>query len=211
MVRCSLCALFANDTLAYTCNCKPRNAPCCALQSDANMIHDWSLNWNTIFNATKSQHMIIAGRRQECVTDFHLSIDGKEILPVSDTKHLGVHLSLLYKTLVRSCLEYAVLCGMIALQKVPAPWRKLNFPVPVLFCPTAKKQELIFTAISPLYKLIWPLHARIRGKWAESVSTHLKNGAIVRSLGDMGTKWRRRFARISSFPTRVNSSKSAKR
>ena len=93
VVRSSLCALFADDTLAYTCNCKPRNTPCCALQSDANMIHDWSLKWNAIFNATKSQHKIIAGRRQECVTDFHLSIDEREILPVSDTKHLGVHLS----------------------------------------------------------------------------------------------------------------------
>ena len=44
------------------------------------------------------------------------------------------------------------------------------------------------TAISPLYKLIWPLHVRIRGNWAESVSTLLKNRAIVRSLGDTGTK-----------------------
>ena len=44
------------------------------------------------------------------------------------------------------------------------------------------------TAISPLYKLIWPLHVRIRGNWAESVSTLLKKGAIVRSLGDTGTK-----------------------
>ena len=43
------------------------------------------------------------------------------------------------------------------------------------------------TAISPLYKLIWPLHVRIRGNWAESVSTLLKNGAIVRSLGDTVT------------------------
>ena len=91
--RSSLCALFADDTLAYTCNCKPRNAPCCALQSDANMIHDWSWTWNAIFHASKSQHIIIAGRHQECATDFHLSIDGKEILPASDTKHLDVHLS----------------------------------------------------------------------------------------------------------------------
>ena len=44
------------------------------------------------------------------------------------------------------------------------------------------------TAISPLYKLIWPLHVRIRGNGAESVSTLLKNGAIVRFLGDTGTK-----------------------
>ena len=44
------------------------------------------------------------------------------------------------------------------------------------------------TAISPLYKLIWPLHVRIRGNWAESVSTLLKNDAIVRSLGATGTK-----------------------
>ena len=41
---------------------------------------------------------------------------------------------------------------------------------------------------SPLYKLIWPLHVRIRGNWVESVSTLLKNGAIVRFLGDTGTK-----------------------
>ena len=47
---------------------------------------------------------------------------------------------------------------------------------------------LLCTAISPLYNLIWPLHVRIRGNWAESVSTLLKNGAIVRSLGDTGTK-----------------------
>ena len=47
---------------------------------------------------------------------------------------------------------------------------------------------LEFHSISPLYKLIWPLHVRIRGNWAESVSTLLKNGAIVRSLGDTGTK-----------------------
>ena len=47
---------------------------------------------------------------------------------------------------------------------------------------------LCHTAISPLYKLIWPLHVRIRGNWAESVSTLLKNGAIVRSFGDTGTK-----------------------
>ena len=44
------------------------------------------------------------------------------------------------------------------------------------------------TAISLLYKLIWPLHVRIRGNWAESVSTLLKNGAIARCLGDTGTK-----------------------
>ena len=44
------------------------------------------------------------------------------------------------------------------------------------------------TAISPLYKLIWPLHVWIRGNWPESVSTLLKNGAFVRSLGDTGTK-----------------------
>ena len=34
-----------------------------------------------------------------------------------------------------------MLCGMIALQKVPAPLRELNFPVPVLFCPTAKNRS----------------------------------------------------------------------
>ena len=51
-----------------------------------------------------------------------------------------------------------------------------------------RKELCSFTAISPLYKLIWSLHVRIRGNWAESVSTLLKNGAIVRSLGDTGTK-----------------------
>ena len=36
--------------------------------------------------------------------------------------------------------------------------------------------------------VIWPLHVRIRGNWAENVSTLLKDGAIVRYLGDTGTK-----------------------
>ena len=44
------------------------------------------------------------------------------------------------------------------------------------------------TAISPLYKLIRLLHVRIRGNWAESVSTLLKKDAIVCSLGGTGTK-----------------------
>ena len=48
--------------------------------------------------------------------------------------------------------------------------------------------HFINIAISPLYKLIWLLHVRIRRNWAESVSTLLKNGAIVRSLSDAGTK-----------------------
>ena len=63
------------------------------------------------------------------------------------------------------------------------------------------------TAISPLYKLIWPLHGRIWGNWAESVSTLL----LFVPLATREQKWRRRFAGISSFPTRVHSSKSAKR
>ena len=53
---------------------------------------------------------------------------------------------------------------------------------------SSRPTKLFVTAISPLYKLIWPLHVRIRGNWAESVSTLRKNGAIVRSLGDTGTK-----------------------
>ena len=55
-------------------------------------------------------------------------------------------------------------------------------------CLMQGKLQMTVTAISPLCKLIWPLHVRIRGNWAESVSILLKNGAIVRSLGDTGTK-----------------------
>ena len=43
------------------------------------------------------------------------------------------------------------------------------------------------TANSPSYKLIWPLHVRIWGNCAESVSL-LKNGTIVCFLGEVGTK-----------------------
>ena len=50
---------------------------------------------------------------------------------------------------------------------------------------------------------IWPLHVRIRGNWAESVSNLIKNGAIVRFLGDPGTKMVPSFAGISSFQRRV--------
>ena len=64
----------------------------------------------------------------------------------------------------------------------------------------------ISTVISPLYKLIWPLHVRIRGNWAESVSTLLKTALSFVPLATWEQKWRRRFAGISSFPTRVYSS-----
>ena len=63
-----------------------------------------------------------------------------------------------------------------------------------LYQTSAESLEVVFTlrsfltAISPLYKLIWPLHVRIRGNWSESVSTLLKNRAFVCSLGDTGTK-----------------------
>ena len=185
MVRFSSCALFADYTLAYSCNCKPRNAPCCAPshQSDVNMIYDWSLKWNTIFNAMKSQHMIIVGRCQECVTNFHLSIDGKEILPVSDTKHLGVHLScnlswsvhisklvklvspkivvlkclayraqlspavlsLLYKTLARSRLEFASVVWDDCSAEDARTLKKTQLSLARAVLPDSKKQELLAT------------------------------------------------------------------
>ena len=49
------------------------------------------------------------------------------------------------------------------------------------------------------------------GKLSKSVSTPLKTTLSFVPLATREQKWRRRFAGISSFPTRVHSSKSAKR
>ena len=49
-----------------------------------------------------------------------------------------------------------------------------------------------------LIKLIWPLHVRIQGNCAESVSL-LKNGAIVCFLGEVGTKRRLTLQRPQAF------------
>ena len=66
-VSSSSCAMFADDSLLCNTTCsasapissKPLPA-CCSLQEDASRVQSWADQWNTLFNATKSSHMIIS-------------------------------------------------------------------------------------------------------------------------------------------------------
>ena len=66
-VSSSSCAMFADDSLLYNTTCsasapnssKPPPA-CCPLQEDASRVQSWADQWNTLFHAAKSSHMIIS-------------------------------------------------------------------------------------------------------------------------------------------------------
>ena len=186
-VKSSSCALFADDTLAYSSGCKLMHFPCCSLQGDVDMIHDWSVKWNTLFNASKSQQMVITSRRQESTTDPQLCLGGHAVKSVSSTKHLGVYftnnlswsmhiskliqkvapkvvvlkrlayraqlspavLGILYKTLVRSCLEYASVAWDDCSVEDSHKLERIQLSLARAALPGCKKEDLLCT-------LDWP-------------------------------------------------------
>lgn len=90
----SSCTMFADDSLLHNASCKAMskicNVPCCDLQADATSVQEWADSWNSIFNASKSCHMIF--HRSASGTHSSQSIVLKDItVPfVTSTRHLGV-------------------------------------------------------------------------------------------------------------------------
>ena len=61
----SSCAMFADDRLLYNTSCSApasssSSKPRCLIQDDATSIQSWADEWNTLFNAKKSSHMVIS-------------------------------------------------------------------------------------------------------------------------------------------------------
>ena len=82
-------AMFADDTLVYTvgCDChenKPSAERACTVALDVSALSQWSKVWNTVFNAAKSNDMLISRQRSSsAVAPF--TLDGVDIPRLSVT------------------------------------------------------------------------------------------------------------------------------
>ena len=84
--------LFADDTLVYDDDCTRTPSPCCRLHHVALSLDSWAATWSTKFNASKSAHMLIAGKQTPgASTDVLLS--GAIVPQVSCVRHLSSNLS----------------------------------------------------------------------------------------------------------------------
>ena len=94
-------AMFADDTLIHDC-CKGIPAASssasvctCSLSRDLQLISDWADEWQTLFNASKTVHMLF--RRKHCRHSASpspaLLLNSIEIPFAESTRHLGVMLT----------------------------------------------------------------------------------------------------------------------
>ena len=108
-VSSSSCAMFADDSLLYNTTCsasapnssKPPQA-CCPLQEDASRVQSWTDQWNTLFNAAKSSHMIIS--RSPVHSSPSITLHDVRVPYVTCTRHLGL--------LISSTLKMVCTCGV---------------------------------------------------------------------------------------------------
>ena len=86
----SSCALFADDTLLYSC-CTGGGQQCCSqLQGNLDCASQWADDWATTFNPEKSVHMVVSRRQRAAV---NLTLGSIAIPPAQETRHLGVRIS----------------------------------------------------------------------------------------------------------------------
>ena len=100
--------MFADDSLLYNTTCsasapnssKPPQA-CCPLQEDASRVQSWADQWNTLFNAAKSSHMIIS--RSPVHSSPSITLHDIPVPYVTCTRHLGLLISSTLKVARTSC------------------------------------------------------------------------------------------------------------
>ena len=121
-VLSSSCAMFADDSLLYntTCSASAPNSSkhppaCCPLQEDASRVQSWADQWNTLFNAAKSSHMIIS--RSPVHSSPSITLHDIPVPYVTCTRHLGLLISstLKWSAHVESLLSRV--CWKVALLK----------------------------------------------------------------------------------------------
>ena len=59
-----------------------------ALQRDLNILFQWSIDWQMVFNLHKCEHLQVSLKRNPLV--LHYTINGSQIKRVSSIKYLGV-------------------------------------------------------------------------------------------------------------------------
>ena len=88
---------------------------CCPLQEDASRVQSWADQWNTLFNAAKSSHMIIS--RSPVHSSPSITLHDIPVPYVTCTRHLGLLISstLKWSAHVESLLSRV--CWKVALLK----------------------------------------------------------------------------------------------
>ncbi len=83
-------ALFADDTLVYSCDCQgQRKDPCCNIGQDMSNLSRWADTSGVIFNAAKSVELCVGSK----TSTNPILLDGAPIPRRSSTTHLGVLLT----------------------------------------------------------------------------------------------------------------------
>ena len=99
-VHSSSCAMFADDSLLYNTSCSASSysntsepsSDCCSLQDDTSSVQSWADQWNTLFNAQKSAHMVISRSPQQTFSP-QITLGGIPVPYVTCTRHLGLLIS----------------------------------------------------------------------------------------------------------------------
>ena len=73
---------------ASSCSSKP----CCLLQDNATGVQSWADEWNTLFNANNSSHMVISRPSHQCFLPS-ISLHEEPLPLVTTTHHLGLTIS----------------------------------------------------------------------------------------------------------------------
>ena len=83
--------LFADDTSMYIVVENP-NIAAATLQSDIDKVSNWADKWHVDFNPSKSKCLLIS-RKTGVTPHPSLYMNGVQVSPASDHKHLGLLLS----------------------------------------------------------------------------------------------------------------------
>jgi hypothetical protein len=81
--------LYADDTKCY--NCITSVTDCLNLQSDLDLLYDWSVKWKLKFNAAKCKVLTVS--RSKAPTNFYYNLNGYVLQRVNNIKDLGVTVS----------------------------------------------------------------------------------------------------------------------
>lgn len=89
--------MFADDSLLFNKFCISSSdhgdLPCCDLQVDASSSQDWADQWSSIFNPTKSCHIVFGRSSPQTFSPDSIRLKDIPVPLVSSTRHLGLHLA----------------------------------------------------------------------------------------------------------------------
>ena len=213
-VSSSSCAMFADDSLLYNTTCsasapnssKPPQA-CCPLQEDASRVQSWADQWNTIFNAAKSSHMIIS--RSPVHSSPSITLHDIPVPYVTCTRHLGLLISSTLKwsahvesLLSRVCWKVALLKRLLF--RCYLPLHTFSFVYTALLRPCLEYATVVWDDCSShdshsLERIQLSLARSALSLHSHSSALTLPKMSLLRTLGWPTLAWRRRCSKLLLF------------